>query len=225
MSAARWRRWRRGASCWSVSRQRWSIAGTGWRSSWRRPRGARGAGRGGAEGARLRERVGEAQAARDRQRQRQEALTERLRRLEAERDSAGDEVRAADEQRHRLESRLQALEEAGAQLLGYEEGARTLLLAKQADPGRFGSILGALVDHIEVEPRFRPAVEAALGRRLFCLLTTGTEVLRDAPAYVRADGRGPVSFLPLNRVASRHPNRPPPKASGGLGKMGGEVRR
>ena len=170
-----------------------------------------------ADEARLRERVVEAQAALDRQRQRQEALTERLRRLEAERDSAGDEVRAADEQRHRLESRLQALEEAGAQLLGYEEGARTLLLAKKADPGRFGSILGALVDHIEVEPRFRPAVEAALGRRLFCLLTTGTEVLRDALAYVRADGRGPVSFLPLNRVASRHPNGPLPKANGVLG--------
>ncbi len=170
-----------------------------------------------AEEERLRQRTAEARMALQLHRERQTALSARMRRLEAERAEVGEKLAAAEAHRARLESRLQALEEAAAQLLGYEEGARTLLAAKRADPGRFRSILGALVDHIAVEPRYRPAVEAALGRRLFCLLTAGADVLRDALDYVRADGRGPVSFLPLDRLAPRHPNGPTPQIQGVLG--------
>lgn len=178
----------------------------------------------GAEEGQLRERAAQARAALVRHQERQTALSGKMRRLEAERADVGERLAAAEAQRARLESRLQALEEAAAQLVGYEEGARTLLAAKRADPERFASILGALVDHIAVEPRYRHAVEAALGRRLFCLLTTGTEALRDALAYVRADGRGPVSFLPLDRVAPRHPNGPTPQVHGVLGGASGFVR-
>ncbi|MDR7538807.1 MAG: chromosome segregation protein SMC [Armatimonadota bacterium] len=176
-----------------------------------------------AEEERLQERTAEARMALQRHQERQTALAARTRRLDAERAEVGEKLAAAEARGARLESRLQALEEAAEQLVGYEEGARTLLAAKRADPVRFGSILGALVDHIAVDPRYRPAVEAALGRRLFCLLTAGTEALRDALAYVRADGRGPVSFLPLDRLASRHPGGPLPQVRGVLGGAAGFV--
>jgi len=176
-----------------------------------------------AETGRLRTRVADARAARDRQGERVEATIAHLRALGAQREALAEEIRTADARRHRLEARLQALEEAGTQLLGYEEGARTLLLAKRSDPHRFTSILGALVDQIAVEPQFRAAVEAALGRRLYCLLTRDTAGLRDALAFLRADGRGPVSFLPLDRLAERHPNGPPPDGRGVLGSAAGFV--
>ncbi len=145
---------------------------------------------------------------------RQDAAAERLRRVEVERDAAADEVRTAEATCHRLESRIQALEEAAAGLVDYEDGARTLLLAKREHPDRFAGILGALVDQIEVTPRYRPAIEAALGRRLFCLLVKGTDDLRQALAHLRANGRGPVSFLPLDRVAPRHSAGRLPDAAG-----------
>jgi chromosome segregation protein len=145
------------------------------------------------------------------------AAEARLRALEGQRDALEAERQTADGRRHRLESRLQALEEATAQFAGYEEGARSLLLAQRGSPGTHPGILGALVDQIEVEPAYRAAVEAALGRRLYCLLTRGVADVRDALAAVRANRRGPVSFLPLDRLAPRHPNGPAPDGNGILG--------
>jgi len=145
------------------------------------------------------------------------AAEEQLRALEGQRDAVEAERQAADTRRHRLESRLQALEEATAQFAGYEEGARSLLLAQRGSPGTHPGILGALVDQIEVEPAYRAAVEIALGRRLFCLLTRKVSDVRDALAAVRANGRGPVSFLPLDRLAARHPNGTAPEIDGTLG--------
>jgi chromosome segregation protein len=145
------------------------------------------------------------------------AAEDRLRALEGQRDALEAERQAADGRRHRLESRLQALEEATAQFAGYEEGARSLLLAQRGSPGAHPGILGALVDQIEVDPAYRAAVEAALGRRLFCLLTRGTADVREALAAVRANGRGAVSFLPLDRLATRHLNGTVPDGDGILG--------
>ncbi|MBI3975941.1 MAG: chromosome segregation protein SMC [Armatimonadetes bacterium] len=170
-----------------------------------------------AEEARLARRLREIQEAADRSGASHAAAVQRVRALEEEREALDDEERAAEGRRHRLEARLQALEEATAQFAGYEEGARSLLLARRGSPGRLAGILGALVDHIEVAPPYRAAVEAALGRRLFCLLTQGTGDVREALTALRADGGGPVSFLPLDRLAGRHDTGTVPEGDGILG--------
>ncbi|MGH2453649.1 MAG: AAA family ATPase, partial [bacterium] len=145
------------------------------------------------------------------------AAVERLRMLEGQRAALDAEQRTAEGRRHRLESRLQALKESTAQFAGYEEGARSLLLAQRGSPDLHRGILGALVDQIDVEPAYRPAVEAALGRRLFCLLTRGVGDVREALAAVRSNGRGPVSFLPLDRLAAHHQSSAVPEGDGLLG--------
>lgn len=76
------------------------------------------------------------------------------------------------------QARLAVLEEAQAELVGYDVAARRVLLAQRETPGRFVGVRGALVDYLDVDREYRAALEAALADRLFGLVVDSWEAAR-----------------------------------------------
>ncbi|MGB7792975.1 MAG: hypothetical protein WBL39_17375, partial [Terrimicrobiaceae bacterium] len=75
-------------------------------------------------------------------------------------------LNALSKQGAAIESRLEVLRQLQEQGEGFEEGTQAILRGLD-NPGFFrSSIVGALPDQIQVEPRFIPAIEAALGSGL-----------------------------------------------------------
>ena len=108
------------------------------------------------------------------------------------------------EDRNRLRARMES-DEAQITLLqklregfeGYSKGVRALAV----DSPFAGRIKGVVADLIDVQADHVAAIEGALGQALECLVVDGTDVARDAMAYLRDGGHGAAAFLPLERVA------------------------
>jgi chromosome segregation protein len=125
--------------------------------------------------------------------------------------AAAEAAHAAELGQHRLAVRLASLEEAAAQFLGFEESTRAVLLAEAAGPGRFGGLRGAVADLLRVPEAYRPAVAAALGSRLHCLVVDDREAMRAVLAYARGETGGRATVLALDDA------RPRPAAPVGAG--------
>jgi chromosome segregation protein len=97
---------------------------------------------------------------------------------------------------------------------GYSNGVRALAV----DSPFSDDIRGVLTDLIDVDPAHAPAVEAALGRALECLLVDTTEDAVRAVSYLREGGHGAAALLPLERV--RHAAGTPWAAPEGEGIVG-----
>jgi len=118
----------------------------------------------------------------------------------------GDGRRLAGE-RQLVASKVAALADLHQQLMGYEQGARDILLAKRDRPERFPGIRYPVLELLKVAPTHRPAIEAALGHRLFSLVATTVEDVKSGLAYLRGNGRGSVTFLPVDLLTA--PSVPP----------------
>lgn len=172
----------------------------------------------------LRTRAGAlASAAADLQSQRDAAST-RVERRTSQRDEIAGQIDAIDEQLAQISSERQVaastlslLLDLQAQLAGYEQGARDILLAKQGDPARFPGIRYPVADVITVAPTYRRAIEAALGGRLFSLIASTVQDVKDGLAYLRGNGQGGASFLPVELVAPQ-PRDSQPAGSEVLGR-------
>jgi chromosome segregation protein len=137
-------------------------------------------------------------------RQRREAASARLTQLDAARaevqmrlDALGGQLQQVTADRQGVASTLTLLEDLQRQLAGYEQGVREILLARQQDPGRFPGIRAPIAEMIRVTHTYRPAVEAALGRRLFALLAGTVDDVKEGLAYLRGSGGSSASFLPV----------------------------
>ncbi len=129
------------------------------------------------------------------------AVREQRRQLETVLAAADENERRLSGDRQLVASRLAALEDLHRQLMGYEQGAREILLAKQQDPERFAGIRYPVLELLKVAPPHRPAIEAALGRRLFSLVAATIEDVKGGVAYLRSNGHGSVTFLPVDLLA------------------------
>jgi len=132
-------------------------------------------------------------------------LTAREQRQQAEAafGAADDERRRLAGVRQLVASKLAALEDVHRQLMGYEQGAREILLAKQHHPERFAGIRYPVLEVLKVAPAHRQAIEAALGRRLFSLVAATVDDVKGSVAYLRSNGHGSVTFLPVDLLAGR----------------------
>ncbi|MFQ6676280.1 MAG: chromosome segregation protein SMC, partial [Fidelibacterota bacterium] len=96
-----------------------------------------------------------------------------------------------------LESQLQFYREIVESKEGYPSGVRHVL----GHPGDFPDVLGSVADLIEVEEKYRRAVEAGLGslaRCLVCKTWKGAMKLLDD---LDATGTGSVSIIPLDSLS------------------------
>ncbi len=100
--------------------------------------------------------------------------------------SAADAVHAAELHEHRLLVRLHALEEAAAQFIGFEESTREVLKAAAAEPSRFPGLRGTVADLLRVPEAHQPAIAAALGERLHCLVVDDLDQLEPIVGFIKA---------------------------------------
>ena len=160
-------------------------------------------------------------------------LTQAVAELLVQREDATAVVRAATARRQVLEERLMVSEEALRQtaadrqvvtqtlafledmsqrMEGYEKGVREILLAKQEHPERFAGIRYPVLELLRVAAPHRPAIEAALGRRLFSLVAGTVEDVKGGLRYLRGNGQGSASFIPIDLLAATGGTSLPPEA-------------
>jgi len=133
-------------------------------------------------------------------------IAEQARALEvrrAELSALVEEAHAVDVEEGRLRARLTSLEEAHEQFLGFEEGVRAVLLESRAAPDRFPGLRGAVADVLEVADADRPAIAAALGRRLHCLVVEHRSQIGAVVEFLSGDARGAATILALDAVRPR----------------------
>ena len=95
-----------------------------------------------------------------------------------------------------IESRLEVLRQLQEQGEGYDEGTQTVLRGLD-DPNFYRpAIQGALADNIQVEQRFIPAIEAALGSALQTILFKDSMVAEAALATLAGKKLGKAALIP-----------------------------
>ncbi|MDR7568070.1 MAG: chromosome segregation protein SMC, partial [Armatimonadota bacterium] len=124
-----------------------------------------------------------------------ETLRAQIQQREAELERIRAEEREVEMNRSARLERLRYLEEAQAGLVGYEQAAREILLAR-SESLELRGVRGALVDFLEVEPPHRNAVEAALGPALFALLADSLESVRTALRWLQGRAGGARFLVP-----------------------------
>ncbi|MER3457150.1 MAG: chromosome segregation protein SMC [candidate division GAL15 bacterium] len=142
-----------------------------------------------------------------------QALQEKLNQLAEHRAGLEQQCRHIQVRREQVRARLAVLEEAQAQLVGYEAGAREVLIAQRERPGQFEGVRGALVDYLDVEAPYRRALQAALEDRLFSLVADSWETARRVAQELRAQ---PASFVVLEAVRTQPVRRQAPTEVGGV---------
>ena len=160
----------------------------------------------------LRATAGERASALAALRERYESIQTRMAHLRSECSDIDAEYAAVEEQVRQLAaeravvaSTLSLLLDLQRQLAGYEQGARDILLAKQGDPSRFPGIRYPVGEVIRVAAEYRPAIEAALGRRVFALIAATVDDVKDGLTYLRGNGQGGASFLPVDLIRAAPP--------------------
>ena len=133
------------------------------------------------------------------------SLEEERRRLDAE---EADETRRSIEAEARLadarvalaarRSSFEALSELERAREGYGAGVRAVFAEDRrvALPG----VVGTVADLLEVPPGMERAIEAVLGERLQWVVVERFEHARTAVAYLRDNGLGSATFLPLEHL-------------------------
>ena len=119
------------------------------------------------------------------------------RELEMRKDSVECELKSAEADLNRSQSRLASLETLTDNFEGYKMGVRTIMKAKDFAPRKEGRVLGILADVIQVDPKYERAVEAVLADRLQYVLVESQEDGRQAVDYLREKAKGIGSFAPV----------------------------
>ena len=86
-----------------------------------------------------------------------------------------------------IESRVEVLRQLQEQGEGYDEGTQAVLRGLDNPDFFKPAIHGALADHIQVDPRFIPAIEAALGAGLQAIVFKDTRYCGTGAAKSSAD--------------------------------------
>ncbi|WP_018922583.1 chromosome segregation protein SMC [Salsuginibacillus kocurii] len=97
-------------------------------------------------------------------------------------------------------SRLKMLEEMEADFRGFHQGAKEVLKAKQSG---LSGIHGAVAELIHVSESYETAIETALGGALQHVVVDAEKDGRQAIQYLKTNGKGRATFLPLETVKER----------------------
>jgi chromosome segregation protein len=172
---------------------------------------------------------------------RRSALVEKLERLEAEAERLRSEATAAEAAEGPLVARLAeaearrvaaeaqvaeadaALREADGERHAWTARAEALALALDEARSRAGAerlaevdgVVGTLLDLVDIDAGWEPAVEAAIGEALAAVVVDGVDAGRAALAALHAQGDGPVAGAVLALGTARPGAGSVPSGSGG----------
>ncbi len=100
---------------------------------------------------------------------------------------------------HREASRLESLVHITERYEGYGNSIRRVMEKKKTEKG----ILGVVADLIQVEKSYEIAIETALGGSVQNIVTEEEETAKRMISYLKKNGYGRATFLPLNAVKER----------------------
>lgn len=101
-----------------------------------------------------------------------------------------------------LESKIGLLEEMEKGFQGYFQGVK-VLLAEASNQPFHRYIRGIVADLIKVKPGMELAIETALGSSLQNIVIEHDQHAQAAIAYLKRQGKGRATFLPLNLITAR----------------------
>lgn len=121
-----------------------------------------------------------------------------------------DKLNSRRELLHRSEARFHSLEEMEKNLVGYQEGVRTIILSKSKEGAVFQGIQGIVADFFDVkagegrsgdgvfpdEKTAEMVIESVLGDRLQNIVVDGHEHAEAAIAYLKTNSAGRTTFIP-----------------------------
>ncbi|MBP1723440.1 MAG: chromosome segregation ATPase [Deltaproteobacteria bacterium] len=126
-----------------------------------------------------------------------EAKTAQLRELQSALAALQEDLYQQRERMNRESSRLNSLLELQRNFEGYQEGVRAILLKRQAQGMDRNGICGLVEDIIETDPEYECVVESVLGEKLQHFIVQNHEESLKAIDYLKAQGSGRSSFIPL----------------------------
>ena len=115
-----------------------------------------------------------------------------------------EELYQLRERLNRESSRLNSLLELQRNFEGYQEGVRAILLKRQAQGMDQNGICGLVEDIIETDPQYECVVESVLGEKLQHFIVQNHEESLKAIDYLKAQGSGRSSFIPLQPKSNPH---------------------
>ena len=117
--------------------------------------------------------------------------------LELTRQNVEMELKSAEADLNKCQSRLASLQTLTENFEGYKMGVRTIMKSKDLEPRTQGRILGLVADIIQVEPEYEQAVEAVLADNLQYIIVESQEDGKQAVEYLKNAVKGRSSFIPL----------------------------
>jgi chromosome segregation protein len=119
------------------------------------------------------------------------------------RQEAENALNAVSKEAAGIESRLEVLRQLQEQGEGFDEGTQSVLKGLDNPDFFKPAIHGALADHIQVEQRFIPAVEAALGGALQAIIFKDTDVAESALGALIGKKLGKAAIIPREWIGTR----------------------
>ena len=120
-----------------------------------------------------------------------------LKDLQASLAALQEELQQQRERLNREGSRLNSLLELQRNFEGYQEGVRAILRKRQAQGIDQNGICGLVEDIVETDPKYECVVESVLGEKLQHFIVQNHEESLKAIEYLKAQGSGRSSFIPL----------------------------
>ncbi len=135
------------------------------------------------------------------------SLSEKLVSLENVIRELTDNLHSKKELLHRSEARYHSLEEMEKNLVGYQEGVRSLFLSKARNEINVEGICGIVADFFEVSGAegfsAEKVIETVLGDRLQNIVVTDHGETKKAIEFLKAKSAGRSSFIPLTPRVNR----------------------
>ncbi|OQP07954.1 chromosome segregation protein SMC [Geobacillus sp. 46C-IIa] len=132
-------------------------------------------------------------------RDKQAALAAALKAQKTELEQKETLLHQARQYRQQAKARQQWLEEMQHDYAGFFQGVKEVLKAR----GRLPGIHGAVVELIRVPDRYETAIETALGGAMQHIVVDSESAARQAIHYLKANGYGRATFLPLEVIQAR----------------------
>ena len=99
---------------------------------------------------------------------------------------------------------------------GYQEGVRAILLKREAQKPMTNGVYGLVEDIVETEPKYEGVVESVLGERLQHVIVKDHQEVLKAIDYLKTNGSGRSSFIPLQLKQNPALSRTSPAETGAV---------
>ena len=129
------------------------------------------------------------------------SLTEKLASLEKNAGDLAGQLNKKRESLHRSEARWHSLDEMEKNLVGYQEGVRSILLSKAKEDALFKGVRGIVADFFDVISKpfsAEKVIDAVLGERLQNMVVEDQEEAKRAIEFLKSTSSGRTTFIPAS---------------------------